>query len=90
MLLMELMSRRELDICCLQETRLPGEGTEVYHDRYGKYKLFCLVMNFFSVYAPQVGRPAEKKVKFYDDLVDMIAEINPDERIIIAGDMNAM
>ena len=48
----------------------------------------CLVMNIFSVYAPQVGRSVDEKVKFYDDLVDTIAKVSPEERIIIAGDLN--
>ena len=36
----------------------------------------------------QVGRAADEKVKFYDDLVDTIAKVNPEEIIITAGDLN--
>ena len=129
-LTMELMQRRRLDICCVQEVRLPDEATELYDDRFGKYKLYCsgeqteggcvgvlvsgalidnviqvlrvssrilvlrlsvvcLVMNILSVYVPQVGRSADEKVKFYDDLrLTRLPKVNPEERIIVAGDPN--
>jgi exonuclease III len=39
-LVLEVMNRRQLDICCLQETRFIGEGTEMYHGKGGEYKLY--------------------------------------------------
>jgi hypothetical protein len=128
-LVLEVMDRRQLDICCLQETRFAGEGAEIYKSKGGEYKLYwngganesggvgvmvsgslidkvvqvvrvssriivlrislgCLVVNVFSVYAPQVGRPVDEKVRFYDELVDTVSRIKVDERIVIVGDLN--
>ena len=105
----EMLARRKVDVCCIQETRYKNMGCTVVGSNNEKYKLWysgdqagkhgvgimvkheladdiievvrygswCMkikmvivrnVVQVFSVYAPQVGRPAPEKEEFWENL----------------------
>lgn len=45
--------------------------------------------NVTSVYAPQVGRPWEKKVTFVEELDEMLRKVPGNEILVIGGDFNS-
>ena len=47
------------------------------------------IAHFFSVYAPQQGRPEEEKQQFREQLEDEISGIPATDILIISGDLNA-
>ncbi|KAK3882475.1 hypothetical protein Pcinc_013149 [Petrolisthes cinctipes] len=47
------------------------------------------VLNIFSVYAPQQGRPDEEKKEVRVKLSDRISEVSRGDIVIVAGDINA-
>ncbi|KAK3890591.1 hypothetical protein Pcinc_005471 [Petrolisthes cinctipes] len=61
-----------------------------WDDRMMKIKLVVgeKVLNIFSVYAPQQGRPDEEKEEFREKLSDRISEVSRGDIVIVAGDMN--
>ena len=129
----ETLTRRGIDICCIQEHRLAG-GTEANQARIivgkdSKYKLYwsgcrqgiggvgillaekwidkvlrvdrfsdrimllrliigSVIFSFFSLYAPQVGRPEAQKVSFYDQLQAATLTIPSAEMTFHLGDWN--
>ena len=62
-----------------------------YNDRIIKIKMVLgkRVYHIFSVYAPQVGRPADEKEQFMEQLEDAVSAINEADGIILAGDFNS-
>ena len=46
-------------------------------------------VTFLSVYAPTMTNPEETKEEFYSDLRQALNKVPKDDRLIIAGDMNA-
>ena len=46
------------------------------------------LVNIVSAYAPQMGRPAEEKDKFWWDLMEVVANMEKGEEVIIGGDLN--
>ena len=129
----ETLTRRGIDICCIQEHRLAG-GTEANQARIivgkdSKYKLYwsgcrqgiggvgillaekwidkvlrvdrftdsimllrliigSVIFSFFSLYAPQAGRPEAQKVSFYDQLQAATLTIPSAEMTFHLGDWN--
>jgi len=59
-------------------------------DRMIKLKLITAgeVINIISAYAPQAGRNNEEKEQFYEKLEQLVLTCNPEELLIIGGDMN--
>jgi len=47
----------------------------------------CL-LNVFTVYAPQTGKPVEEKESFWDDVFHLVSCIPQNEMVVFAGDMN--
>ena len=45
----ETVSRRRVDLCCLQETRWKMEGVKQIVGKDSRYKLFCLKMTMLLV-----------------------------------------
>ena len=122
----DMLRRRKLDLCALQETKWKGSGTQVMDG----YKFFWQggkggagvglmvadrwvdsvlevkrvndrilvvrvnagkwVLNVFSVYAPQVGRPMEEKEEFYMVLGKTINDLGSrsGEIAVVCGDFN--
>ena len=64
---------------------------ERFNDRIMKIKMVLgkRVYHIFSAYAPQVGRPAEEKEAFLEQLEDAVSVINESDGIILAGDFNS-
>ena len=62
-----------------------------WSDRMMKVKMVMggRKIHFFSVYAPQQGRPAEEKEQFMENLEDRILEVREEEAVMVLGDMNA-
>lgn len=46
-------------------------------------------MCVISAYAPEEGKPAHKKYKFYEDLLGTFCRISDKENIILIGALNA-
>jgi hypothetical protein len=46
-------------------------------------------LTIFSCYAPIMTNPNEVKVKFYEDLHSVIADVPMTDKLIILGDFNA-
>ena len=46
------------------------------------------IFHFFSVYAPQQGRPEEEKREFLEKLSDNIHDVPQEDLLMVAGDMN--
>ncbi|KAK3878870.1 hypothetical protein Pcinc_016500 [Petrolisthes cinctipes] len=61
-----------------------------WDDRMMKIKLVVgeKVLNIFSVYALQQGRPDEEKEEFREKMSDRISEVSRGDIVIVAGDMN--
>ena len=126
----DMLSRRKIDICCVQEVRYKNEGCSVIGDGEQKFKFWYKgnsegtngvgimmkhdlaesvievrrysdrlmsikavfggsVWHFFSLYAPQVGRPAAEKQDFWEKAEDEIGRVPNNDGLIIGGDMNA-
>ena len=58
-------------------------------------RVIVVVMSFgkvmvrvISAYAPQQSRKEEEKVKFYDDVSEVISQVGPDEFVVLLGDFN--
>ena len=47
-----------------------------------------LVLNYFSVYAPQTGLSVVEKLSFYSALLSNISAVSPDEYLIVCGGFN--
>jgi hypothetical protein len=47
-----------------------------------------LVLNVISVYAPQVGLSDDVKIRFWEDLEDMVRGVPSSEKLFIGGDLN--
>ena len=62
-----------------------------YSSRMIKIKLVCgkKIIHFFSVYAPQAGRPNKEKVDFRESFADRVHEIPEEDVVIVGGDFNA-
>ncbi|XP_016540999.2 craniofacial development protein 2-like [Capsicum annuum] len=45
-------------------------------------------LNAYSVYAPQVGLSEEEKIRFWEDLDEVVRGMPSSEKIVIAGDFN--
>ncbi len=54
-----------------------------------KYSVPAFIIHCFSVYTPQVGRLAEEKEGFYEDLASDIARAAQGDTILALGDWNA-
>ena len=56
-----------------------------------KIKLVCgkKIIHFFSVYAPQAGRPNKEKIDFRESFADRVHEIPEEDVVIVGGDFNA-
>ena len=54
---------------------------ERYDDRMMKIKLVIgrKIWNIFSIYAPQVGRPEQEKIEFWEKFEDKIGRIPESE-----------
>ena len=46
------------------------------------------IFHVFSVYAPQQGRPEEKKSEFLEKLSDNIHDVPQEDLLMVAGDIN--
>jgi exonuclease III len=46
------------------------------------------VLNIVAAYAPQMGRSAEEKDKFWWELMELVAGMGKGEEVVIGGDMN--
>ena len=47
------------------------------------------IWNIFSIYAPQVGRPDQEKIEFWENFEDKIGQIPESEVLLIGGDVNS-
>ena len=124
----EMLARRKVDVCCIQETRYKNKGCTVIGSNNEKYKLWysgdqagehgvgiivkheladdvievvrydsrCMkikmvigrkVAQVFSIYAGQIGRPAQEKEEFWEKLEDEIVGIPQSEGLIVGGDV---
>ena len=122
----DMLARRRMDVCCVQEVRYMGGGATtigfgeekfkfwyswcmeggsgvgvlVRHDLAGsvveverfshrvmKVKIVIgkVIYQFFSVYAPHVGRSDEEKREFWEKLEDGVAGISGEEGVIVGG-----
>ena len=126
----EMLGRRKVDICCVQEVQYRGEGCRVFGEGEDRYKFWWSgekkdkrggvgllvredlvqdvmeiqrlttrimsikmlvgrkILQVFSVYAPQGGRPQEEKEEFWELLDDSVGKIAEDDLLIIGGDLN--
>ena len=128
--LVDMLDRRKVDICFIQEVRYKNEGCNVIGDEEQKYKLWYKgnpegtngvgilmkhemadnvidvtrhsdrlisikavfgdsIWHFFSLYAPQVGRPPIEKEEFWEMVEEEIGRLNPSDGLVIGGDVNA-
>ena len=126
----EMLARRNIDVCCLQEVRYKGAGTRSIGTNEEKFKLWYAgnenktngvgimvkhdivenvleikrssdrlmrikivlgktVVNIFSLYAPQAGRPQQEKEQFWELVEEEVAGVPLTEGLIMAGDVNA-
>ena len=53
-----------------------------------KLKIGERILNVFSVYAPQGGRPEREKETFWIELLDLLDKIPEEELLFVAGDFN--
>ena len=47
------------------------------------------VWHYFSLYAPQVGRPASEKQEFWERVEEEIGRVPPNDGLVVGGDVNA-
>ena len=128
--IVEMLARRKIDVCCLQEVRYKNEGVKTIGSNDEKYKLWWAgneqktsgvgimvksdiienvleikrcsdriimikivfgktIMNIYSLYAPQVGRPQIEKDEFWDLVEEEVARVPSGEGLMLAGDVNA-
>ena len=128
--LVDMLERRKIDICCIQEVRYRNEGSNVIGDAEQKYKFWYKgnpegtngvgilikheltdnvidiarhcdrlisikavfgdsVWHIFSLYAPQVGRPASEKLEFWEKVEEEVGRIPANDGLVIGGDVNA-
>ena len=61
-----------------------------YNDRMMSIKVVIgqKIWNVFSIYAPQVGRPEQEKIEFWESFEDEIGRIPESEVLMIGGDVN--
>ena len=47
------------------------------------------IWNIFSIYAPQVGRPEQEKIEFWEKFENEIGQIPQSEVLLVGGDVNS-
>ena len=128
--LVDMLARRNIDICCIQEARYRNEGSTVLGDGEQKYKFWYKgnsegtngvgvlikhelaeniievsrysdrlmsikavlgdsVWHIFSLYAPQIGRPAAEKQEFWEKTEEEFGRVPVNDGLIVGGDFNA-